>query len=102
MSGLSPGAWAFYSANSVALLTLLQQTILTRKRAKQAADNTQNVSNGFAGTVKADLREIKRLALVGIEASTELQRELNHTNDKLEQTNNALVLHLNGHTGGNK
>lgn len=78
---MTPEAWAFFSANSVALIGVLGAQLKARsdvkraltlsERTKNAADtaaksaqaaeaNTANVSNGFASTVLGKLERIQQ------------------------------------------
>lgn len=69
---MSPEAWAFFSANSIALMTLIAQQLRLRRGqervehdASKAAEsaiaaeaNTTNVSNGFVGRMDRKLDRI--------------------------------------------
>lgn len=87
---LSPGAWAFFTGDSVALITLAGQQLFTTRRIKRAAEsadtaatkadvaaaNTKSLSNGFAGHVREDLTEIKRLVTLSLEENAQTRRDL--------------------------
>jgi len=63
--GPSAPAWAFFTAISLGILTLIGQQLSARKRIDEAADNadiavhnTSNVSNGFVARVDDKLNRI--------------------------------------------
>lgn len=97
---LSPGAWGFFTADSIALIAVIGQQLDARRKinrttnkveevsdkadvaavaAKLAADNTRNVSNGFAIGVRSDLKELTRLVTLSLEATqTQSERLTDH------------------------
>lgn len=70
---MTPEAWAFFSANSVALVGVLKEQLAAKKKANKgekllvkAVSNTNGISNGTMPQLITDVGDIKTL-LVGID-----------------------------------
>lgn len=87
---MSPEAWSFFSANTLALIGIISEQLKARRKArvtvtdvqrasvhaKQAAANTRNISNGFAKGVRDDLSNLTRLVINLDERMTRVEEKV--------------------------